>query len=77
MEQVDSFRVEFGGDHSGSGEAETAADVRVAAGMDGVFSAAVDGTLGSDDARIAWTPFSLLPDCMRQRPAWIAEPHPP
>jgi hypothetical protein len=53
VEQVDSFRVEFGGDHSGSGEAETTADVRVAADMDGVFSAAVDGTLGSDDARIA------------------------
>ena len=51
--QVHSFRVEFGGDQSGSGEAETTADVHMAAGMDGVLSAAVDGALGSDDARIA------------------------
>jgi hypothetical protein len=77
VEQVHSCRVEFGGDHSGPGEAETTADVHIAAGMDGVFSAAVDGVLGSDDARIAEMLYSLLPEWVRQPPAWIAEPHPP
>jgi hypothetical protein len=37
--------------HFGSGEAETTADVQVAAGTDGLLSAAVESTLGSDDAR--------------------------
>jgi hypothetical protein len=74
---VDSFRVEFGGGHSGSGEAETTADVHIAAGMDGVFSAAVDGALGCGDARIAGMLFSLLPEWVRQPPAWIAGSHPP
>jgi hypothetical protein len=77
VEQVDSFRVEFGGDHCGSGEAETTADVHMAAGMDGVLSAVVEGTLGADDARIAEMLFSLLSGWVRQPPAWIAEPHPP
>jgi len=77
VEQVHSFRGEFGGDHSGSGEAETTADVYIAAGMDGVLSAAVDGVLGSGDARIAEMLVSLLPEWVRQPPAWIAEPHPP
>ncbi len=77
VEQVDSFRVEFGGDHSGSGEAETTADVHMAVGMDGVLSAAAEGTLGSYDARIAEMLFSLLPEWVRQPPAWIAEAHPP
>lgn len=72
-----SFRVGFGGDHSGSGEAETTADVYIAAGMDGVLSAAVEGALGPDDVRIAEMLFSLLPEWVRQPPAWIAEPHPP
>ncbi|MCW2907951.1 MAG: hypothetical protein JWL68_2740 [Actinomycetia bacterium] len=49
----------------------------MAAGMDGVFSVAVEGTLGSDDAGIAGTLFSLLPEWARQPPAWIAGPHPP
>ncbi len=47
--------------HFGSGEAETTADVHMAAGMDGVFSAAVDGTLGPGDARLAGMLVSLLP----------------
>jgi hypothetical protein len=66
VEQVHSFRVEFGGDHSGSGEAETTADIYTAAGMDGVFSAAVEGALGSDHARIAEMLFSLVPEWMRR-----------
>jgi hypothetical protein len=49
----------------------------LAAGMDGVLSAAVDGVLGSGDARIAEMLVSLLPEWVRQPPAWIAEPHPP
>lgn len=49
----------------------------MAAGLDGVLSAAVNGTLGSGDARIAEMLFSLLPEWVRQPAAWIAEPHPP
>jgi hypothetical protein len=49
----------------------------MAAGTDGVLSAAVEGTLGSGYARIAGMLFSLLPEWVRQPPAWIAEPHPP
>ena len=49
----------------------------MAVGMDGVLSAAAEGTLGSYDARIAEMLFSLLPEWVRQPPAWIAEAHPP
>jgi hypothetical protein len=45
--------------------------------MDGVLSAAVEGTLGPDGVRIAEMLFSLLPEWVRMPPAWIAEPHPP
>jgi hypothetical protein len=53
VEQVHSFRVEFGGDHSGSGEAETTADIYRAACADGVFSAAVECAPRFDHVRIA------------------------
>ena len=53
------------------------ADARNDLRADGLFSAAVDGVLGSGDARITGMLFSLLPERARQPPAWIAEPHPP
>jgi AcrR family transcriptional regulator len=66
VEQVRSFRAEFGGTHAGSGEAETTEDIYIASGMEGVFAAAVEETLGFDHARTAELLFSLLPEWMRQ-----------
>jgi hypothetical protein len=63
--RVHSFRVEFGGDHFGPAEAETTADVHIATGMDGAFSAAVDGALRSDDAHRR--------DALPLPPEWVGQ----
>jgi AcrR family transcriptional regulator len=68
VEQVHSFRVEFGGEHSGSGEVETTEDIYIASGIEGACASAVEGALGSNHARTAELLFSLLPEWMRQPP---------
>ena len=77
VEQVHSFRVEFGGEHSGSDEVETTGDIHIASGMEGVCACAVEGALGSNHARTAELLFSLLPEWMRRLPGWLAESHSP
>ncbi|MGW5868653.1 TetR/AcrR family transcriptional regulator [Streptomyces sp. NPDC055239] len=72
VDQVRSLRRDFGGGERESEARDWVEDVYTASGVNGVFSAAVGGSLGVEPEEIAVRLYAVLPDWIRQPPETLA-----